>query len=61
MKKDDNQYSSVEFNSTTRGALQKKETVNKVVGIVYSKSGVPRLKLSNHFYISAKKNIVGKK
>ncbi|WP_220709446.1 glycoside hydrolase family 73 protein, partial [Brochothrix thermosphacta] len=36
MKKDDNQYSSVEFNSTTRGALQKKETVNKVVGIVYS-------------------------
>ncbi|MGO3374372.1 glycoside hydrolase family 73 protein [Brochothrix thermosphacta] len=58
MKKDDNQFSSTEFSSSTQGALQKKNSVLKVSDIVYSSKGIPRLKLTNGNYISANKGIV---
>ncbi|EUJ37621.1 glycoside hydrolase family 73 protein [Brochothrix campestris] len=53
MKKDDYAYKTTEFNTSTRGALQKKGTVLKVTGIVYSANMTPRLKLSNGTFISA--------
>ncbi|MGO2566250.1 MAG: glycoside hydrolase family 73 protein, partial [Brochothrix thermosphacta] len=58
MKKDDNQFSSVEFSSKTRGTLQKKGNVLKVLAVVYSSNGTPRLKLTNGNYLSASKSIV---
>ncbi|ODJ56032.1 glycoside hydrolase family 73 protein [Brochothrix thermosphacta] len=58
MKKDDYQYSGVEFNSGTKGNLNKKGTVLKVKGISYSANGTPRLQLSNNAFITAHKSNV---
>lgn len=53
MKKDDYAYKTTDFNANTRGKLQKKGTVLKVTGIVYSANWTPRLKLSNGTFVSA--------
>ncbi|ANZ95398.1 hypothetical protein BFC19_08375 [Brochothrix thermosphacta] len=58
MKKDDYQYNGVEFNSGTKGKLNKKGTVLKVKGISYSANGTPRLQLSNNAFITAHKSNV---
>lgn len=60
VKSDEYAYSSTAFNDKTRGASIAKNKVVAVKSVTYSTGGVPRLKLTNGRYMTAKKEIVQK-
>lgn len=60
VKADEYAYSSTAFNEKTRGASIDKNDVVDVQSVTYSDGGVPRLKLTNGRYMTAKKEIVQK-
>lgn len=60
VKQDEYAYTSTAFNAKTRSNRIADQSIVSVKSVVYSTGGVPRLKLDNGRYITAKKDIVQK-
>ncbi|MGG0656375.1 DUF5776 domain-containing protein [Rummeliibacillus pycnus] len=56
LKKNVNQYSSIDFTDTTKRSELKKDKVVSIKGIRFTTSGIPRLQLTNGLYITANRS-----